>query len=116
MDPYLMELALSNLLVNACRYAHKAVVVDMRIDTGRNVLAVEDDGPGIPAAEREQVFRAFTRLDTSRNRSTGGYGLGLAIVTRIAALHGGTAGADESTLGGARLLVSWPGGAGPPPG
>jgi signal transduction histidine kinase len=114
MDPYLMELALSNLLVNACRYAQKTVQVSINCSAGRNVLAVEDDGPGIPAAEREQVFRAFTRLDTSRNRSTGGYGLGLAIVTRIAALHGGTAGADESALGGARLLVSWPGGAGPP--
>ena len=114
MDPYLMELALSNLLVNACRYAQKAVVVRMSIDAGRNVLSVEDDGPGIPATERLQVFRAFTRLDTSRNRSTGGYGLGLAIVTRIAMLHGGTAAADESALGGARLLVTWPADALPP--
>lgn len=108
MDPYLMELALSNLLVNACRYARSQVSVRISGDQGRNELSVEDDGPGIPVAERQQVFRAFTRLDTSRNRSTGGYGLGLAIVARIAMLHGGVASAHESPSGGARLVVSWP--------
>jgi signal transduction histidine kinase len=72
-----------------------------------SLLSVDDDGPGIPEAERQSVFKAFTRLDSSRNRQTGGYGLGLAIVARIAALHGGTARAEESPLGGARIVVSW---------
>jgi signal transduction histidine kinase len=72
------------------------------------VLAVEDDGPGIPEAERESVFKAFARLDDSRNRGTGGYGLGLAIVARVAALHRGTAKVERSELGGARVVVSWP--------
>jgi signal transduction histidine kinase len=54
------------------------------------------------------VFKAFTRLDDSRSRVTGGYGLGLAVVARIAALHGGSARAESSKLGGARIVVAWP--------
>ena len=72
-------------------------------------LAVEDDGEGIPEADRTSIFRAFTRLDTSRNRDTGGFGLGLAIVARIAALHRGRVVAESSAkLGGARLSLEWP--------
>ena len=55
------------------------------------------------------MFKAFTRLDSSRNRETGGHGLGLAIVARIASLHGGSAWAEQSTLGGARIVVAWGG-------
>jgi signal transduction histidine kinase len=106
-DPYLMELALSNMLVNACRYARTQVQARFACEAGMSLLSVDDDGPGIPEAERQSVFKAFTRLDSSRNRQTGGYGLGLAIVARIAALHGGTARAEESPLGGARIVVSW---------
>ena len=108
MDPHLMELALSNLLVNACRYARKLVRLRFTTDDTCYLLSVEDDGQGIPAADREAVFKAFTRLDNSRNRETGGYGLGLAIVARIAALHGGCALAEQSDLGGARMVVAWP--------
>ncbi len=106
-DPYLMELVLSNMLVNACRYARSEVRASFGREAGQYVLAVDDDGPGIPEAERQAVFKAFTRLDSSRNRQTGGYGLGLAIVARIAALHGGSARAEASPLGGARIVVSW---------
>ena len=109
MDSRLMELALSNLLVNACRYGDGAVRCTVAEDAGRYVLSVEDDGKGIPAAERETVFKAFTRIDDSRNRETGGYGLGLAIVARIATLHGGDATVDTSAdLGGARFSIRWP--------
>jgi two-component system, OmpR family, sensor kinase ParS len=108
MDPDLMELALSNLLVNACRYARQVIAIELVERAGEYLLAVDDDGPGIPDADREAVFKAFTRLDDSRSRGTGGYGLGLAIVARIAALHGGAARAERSTLGGARLVVAWP--------
>jgi two-component system sensor kinase ParS len=109
MDARLMELALSNLVVNACRYAQRRVRISGHTLAHEAVLAVEDDGPGIALEERDQVFRAFTRLDTSRNRETGGYGLGLAIVARVAALHGGTASVDTSeALGGARFRVRWP--------
>jgi two-component system, OmpR family, sensor kinase ParS len=109
MDLRLMTLALSNLLVNACRHARNRVVVRVDHDDQGFCLAVDDDGEGIPEADRDRVFKAFTRLDGSRNRDTGGNGLGLAIVTRIAALHGGTATAGQSeVLGGARLAIRWP--------
>mgnify|MGYP001813787076 CR=1 FL=1 len=109
MDPRLMELALSNLLVNACRYGDGAVRCSIAEQTGGYELSVEDDGKGIPESERETVFKAFTRIDNSRNRETGGYGLGLAIVSRIATLHGGEAAVDTSAdLGGAKFSISWP--------
>jgi two-component system sensor kinase ParS len=108
MEPRLMELALSNLLANALRYARSSVSIEVARENGLCRVVVEDDGEGIPAADRAAVFRAFTRLDTSRNRETGGFGLGLAIVARIAALHGGRAIADSSSsLGGARLALEW---------
>jgi signal transduction histidine kinase len=109
MDPRLMSLALSNLLVNACRYANREVRCTIA-ETVRNYeIRVEDDGEGIPEGEREAIFKAFARADDSRNRETGGFGLGLAIVARIAALHGGNASARESReLGGACFVLTWP--------
>lgn len=105
-----MELAVSNLLANALRYAKARVQISVVRDQDVYRLVVEDDGEGIPEAERATIFRAFTRLDTSRNRETGGFGLGLAVVARIAALHRGRALAGTSRdLGGARLALEWPG-------
>jgi signal transduction histidine kinase len=110
MEPRLMELAVSNLLANALRYARQTVQISVVRDRNLYRLTVEDDGEGIPESDRNTVFRAFTRLDTSRNRETGGFGLGLAIVARIASLHRGRALAGASTsLGGARLAMEWPG-------
>lgn len=112
MDVRLMALALSNLVTNACRHAQNRVMVSLRSEAGTCELTVEDDGPGVPEVDREHIFKAFTRLDGSRSRDTGGYGLGLAIVARIAGLHGGTATAGESTrLGGACMTIRWPGAA-----
>jgi signal transduction histidine kinase len=109
MEPRLMGLAVSNLLANALRYARHSVSVELSRDRGVNRLVVEDDGEGIPEAQRASVFHAFTRLDTSRNRQTGGFGLGLAIVARIASLHRGRVSAEASaSLGGARLVLEWP--------
>ncbi|MGI9206324.1 MAG: ATP-binding protein [Woeseiaceae bacterium] len=108
MDPRLMGLALSNLLVNACRYGKEAVYCGVTCSNGQNQMVVEDDGKGIPDSQRESVFKAFTRIDDSRSRETGGYGLGLAIVSRITALHGGQVSIDASdSLGGARFTISW---------
>jgi len=109
MEPRLMELALNNLLVNALRYAKQRVRIEVTRDHDVYRIVVEDDGDGIPEADRAAVFRAFTRLDTSRNRETGGFGLGLAIVARIASLHRGRviAGASRE-LGGARMALEWP--------
>jgi signal transduction histidine kinase len=104
-----MELALSNLLVNARKYAERRAHCSLVQDEKDYLLTVEDDGGGVPDDEREKVFKAFTRIDDSRNRETGGYGLGLAIVARVAELHGGQAGVDTSPgLGGARFSIRWP--------
>jgi two-component system sensor kinase ParS len=109
MESRLMELALNNLLANALRHSRRCVRLEIARDKGLYRLVVEDDGEGIPEAQRLQVFRAFTRLDTSRNRETGGFGLGLAIVARIAALHHGRVSADSSPLlRGARMTIEWP--------
>jgi len=109
MDPRLMELALSNLLVNAGKYAGGQVRCSLAQEANEHVLTVEDDGKGIPEDLRGQVFKAFTRIDDSRNRETGGYGLGLAVVARVAELHGGAANVDASpSLGGARFSIRWP--------
>ena len=108
MDPRLMSLAISNLLVNGCRYANREVRCTLSERSSTNEIRVEDDGQGIPDSERNSIFKAFTRIDDSRNRETGGYGLGLAIVARIAALHGGTVVASESAnLGGACFTLAW---------
>ena len=108
MDARLMTLALSNLLVNACRYAEQRVNCALVPDDIGYAIRVEDDGEGIPEEKRDAIFKAFARIDGSRSRDTGGYGLGLAIVARIAALHGGDVSAARSeTLGGASFTLRW---------
>ena len=109
MDRRLMTLATSNLLSNAMRYADEKVRLTLEATDEEFAIAVEDDGDGVPDADRDTVFKAFTRLDDSRARETGGYGLGLAIVARIATLHGGGAVVDTAPeLGGARFRIAWP--------
>ena len=75
---------------------------------GRIRFAVEDDGPGIPAVQRERVFDRFYRTDTARDRASGGTGLGLAIVSAIAEAHGGSVAAGRSPEGGARMEIELP--------
>lgn len=109
MDPRLMALAVSNLLSNAQRHAETRFRLAVRAPDGDFEIAVDDDGPGVPESERGNVFKAFKRLDDSRSRETGGFGLGLAVVARIAALHGGTARVETSAgLGGASFVIRWP--------
>ena len=107
LDRKAMPYALRNLLRNAFKYASNQVVVSAELDQDRILIHVDDDGIGIPPEDREHVFSAFTRLDRSRDRATGGYGLGLAITRRVLELHGGTATADAAPLGGARFTLSW---------
>ncbi len=107
LDRKAMPYALRNLLRNAFKYAGKRISVSAEIADDQIQIHVDDDGIGIPPGEREHIFSAFTRLDRSRDRSTGGYGLGLAIVRRVLELQGGTATADSSPLGGARFTLSW---------
>lgn len=108
VDLRLMERVLDNLVNNALRYSEKKLRVGLWFDGNNACLQVEDDGPGIPPEERERIFEPFVRLDPSRDRATGGCGLGLAIVCSIAQAYQGTISASGSSLGGASLLFSWP--------
>ncbi|MDQ2648062.1 MAG: ATP-binding protein, partial [Actinomycetota bacterium] len=102
--------AVANLLDNATRHARAGVRITAHERDGRARVLVDDDGPGIPEAERQRVFERFTRLDEHRARgtSTGGAGLGLSLVQRIAELHHGTAVIDTAPLGGARVVLDLP--------
>jgi signal transduction histidine kinase len=94
-----------NLLDNAERYASSLVTVSLASEDGHATLVVQDDGPGIPPADRVRVFERFTRLDSSR--SSRGTGLGLAIAREIVDVHGGTIRAEDVDRG-ARLVVRLP--------
>ena len=95
--------ALQNLLRNAVQHAHSQVLVVVGNVEGRLCIQVDDDGPGVPVAARETIFQPFHRLDGSRSRDTGGYGLGLAIARRIFDLHSAELTVSDSPLGGARF-------------
>ena len=104
----LLAQVVRNLVDNAARHASGRIGLSLSEFDGFVTLAVDDDGPGIPAAERERVFERFVRLDEARARESGGSGLGLAIVRELVAAHGGVASVDESALGGARLQIRLP--------
>ncbi|WP_180131504.1 sensor histidine kinase BfmS [Acinetobacter sp. YH12072] len=99
-----------NLVGNAVRYCEQKILISGGLDAkGMAYICVEDDGPGIPEADRARIFEAFARLDDSRTRASGGYGLGLSIVSRIAYWFGGEIQVDQSpTLSGARFIMIWP--------
>jgi signal transduction histidine kinase len=96
-----------NLLENAEHHAGSSVRIRLSADGREIILVVEDDGPGVPLAERERIFQRFTRLDEARSRNNGGTGLGLAIVKEITERHGGTV-CVENAAPGARFAVRLP--------
>ena len=98
----------TNLVDNAARHAQGRVAVGVTGDGRRVRLTVDDDGPGVPEADRERVFERFTRLDDARARDAGGTGLGLAVVRSIAERHRGAAWMEAGPLGGARAVVELP--------
>ena len=109
IEPRYLHRAIQNLVGNACRYARGEVRVRCLLDEENCRIDVEDDGPGVPEQEWEKVFSAFARLDDSRTRNSGGYGLGLSIVRRILFWHGGQSFVGRSQeLGGARFSLVWP--------
>lgn len=103
-----LEGVVENLISNALRHATNTVKVTVTEDADNTLLIVDDDGDGIRAADRDRVFDRFTRLDEARARTTGGAGLGLAIVRANVEAHDGTVAVDESPLGGARFTVTLP--------
>src|SRR5690554_2463224 len=108
VEPRYIHRALQNLVGNALRYANSRIQVTCSLEAETCRVDVEDDGPGIPEEDWERVFTPFSRLDDSRTRSSGGYGLGLSIVRRILYWHGGQAFLGRSELGGARFTLIWP--------
>ncbi len=102
-----LKRALTNVISNAFRYG-KTIAVKLESNDKKMMIAIEDDGPGIPADKREDVFKAFYRLDSSRNKETGGVGLGLSIAKDVITSHGGTIELENSSLGGLRVAISIP--------
>jgi two-component system, OmpR family, sensor kinase len=108
-DRELLARVVRNLLANARRHAGRGRVVLSATPSAEGIaVTVDDDGPGIPAGERERVFERFHRVDTARGRDGGGSGLGLAISDEIVRAHGGRIWAEESPLGGARVAFQLP--------
>ncbi|CAK9885041.1 MAG: Sensor protein RstB [Candidatus Erwinia impunctatus] len=108
LDGRLLERVLDNLVNNALRYAKQQLRIKVQLSEKMIYLQVDDDGPGIPAEERLRVLEPFVRLDPSRDRATGGCGLGLAIVHSIAQAFHGEVIISRSAEGGASIRFGWP--------
>ncbi|QJQ97009.1 HAMP domain-containing protein [Halomonas sp. PA5] len=108
-EPRYLQRALQNLVANACRHADTRVRIALYRDSRSVRVDIEDDGPGVPEKHRQEIFKPFARLDDSRTRRSGGYGLGLSIVQKIMVSHAGSIMVDDSpTLGGARFSLLLP--------
>ena len=105
--PKSLSRAIQNLLRNAIRYAEQRVEVSLVRTGDYYEVRVNDDGPGVPIEGREKIFEPFSRLDASRDRRTGGFGLGLALVRRVSQSHGGQVEVAESPWGGASFRMTW---------
>lgn len=103
-----LQRMIGNLLGNAARHASSRVEVALHDGDTRVDLVVDDDGPGVPVADRDRIFDRFVRLDESREHDGAGIGLGLAMVQAIVSRHGGTVCVRDSHLGGASFVVSLP--------
>jgi two-component system osmolarity sensor histidine kinase EnvZ len=107
IKPASFKRCLGNLISNAARHGSKIAITGHR-DHRYLTVTIDDDGPGIPADKREEVFKPFLRLDGARNQDEGGTGLGLAIARDIARSHGGDIMLGDSPLGGLRARVRIP--------
>lgn len=107
-NPNALESALENIVRNALRYSHTKIEVGFAVDKDGITITVDDDGPGVSPEDREQIFRPFYRTDEARDRESGGTGLGLAIVETAIQQHRGWVKAEDSPLGGLRLVIWLP--------
>jgi signal transduction histidine kinase len=104
----LLMRALGNVLRNAEKYAKSRIILSARRTRSAVEIVVEDDGPGVPEADRERIFEPFYRLDRSRDRATGGFGLGLSIARKAVEVQGGTIRIEAAASGGARVVITLP--------
>ncbi|MCX4091948.1 sensor histidine kinase [Nocardia sp. alder85J] len=107
-DPHALTRLLRNLLDNAITHANKRILVSLIESSDHVDFVVDDDGPGVPVAQRDRILERFVRLQDDRSRDSGGTGLGLAIAAEIVAAHHGRIHVEDSPLGGARLRVRLP--------
>lgn len=107
-DGHFMDRAVNNFISNAIKYGKDKVRVTLSVEKEHCILCVEDNGEGVSDEFKQVIFDAFSRGDNSRNRETGGFGLGLAIVARIMEWHNGKASIADSDLGGASFTLTWP--------
>ncbi|MBS0849737.1 envelope stress sensor histidine kinase CpxA [Citrobacter sp. JGM124] len=107
-NPNALDSALENIVRNALRYSHNKIAVNFSVDNQGITVTVDDDGPGVSPEDREQIFRPFYRTDEARDRESGGTGLGLAIVETAVQQNRGWVKAEDSPLGGLRLVLWLP--------
>jgi two-component system, OmpR family, sensor kinase len=106
----LLRSAIENVLRNAVRYSPQGARVDVAVERGDAglMVSVRDQGPGVPESEVQRIFEPFYRVAESRDRDTGGEGIGLAITSRVMRAHGGSASADNRAGGGFEVRLSLP--------
>lgn len=108
VNPRLLERAIHNLLQNAARHCRQRVHVTLETEDNHCLIHVDDDGKGVDVGDRAKIFEPFVRLASAEKTEAQGYGLGLAIVQRIAQWHGGRATIGSAPIGGARFTLRWP--------
>lgn len=109
LRPLAFERGITNIMANACKYAPHTYVSAGLVEDGAGVeILIDDDGPGIPEDQWEEVFKPFVRVDPSRNAATGGVGLGLPIAREMVHAHGGKIWLEKSPRGGVRAVIHLP--------
>ena len=107
LRPQAIKRAITNLIINSKKYA-EIIKVEFEYNSEHAIITIDDNGPGIKPEHRDDVFKAFFRLDPSRNTDTGGTGLGLTIAKDIIQSHGGDLLLSEASLGGLRATITLP--------
>ncbi|UPQ87174.1 ATP-binding protein [Vibrio sinaloensis] len=108
IDKAAMMRAVKNVLANASRYAKRKIAISFSHHCGGYRIIIEDDGPGIPPHEHDNIFEPFVQLDNRERSSDKGHGLGLAIVRQIMQWHQGSVTVSGSPMGGAQFVLAWP--------